>query len=215
MLLDRIVKWLLPRENRFFLYLDSIAKNVVAGADAFAEIRNVQGLERFQEIADRLRRIEHEGDEIAHLLYEEIDKTFVTPIDREDLHALTSTLDDVLDIVEACAGRIVIYKLDRLTDPMRELVRICQESAHEVARCVSLLQDMSQLDEIQVHVVHVNALENEGDKIYRKALEKLFAEQKDPIQLIREKEILDGLEESIDACEDVMDLVRSVVVKNG
>ncbi len=215
MLVDRIVKWLLPRENRFFTYLESIAKNVQLGADVFAELRDAKDPEGFKQIAERLRRIEHEGDEIAHLLYEELDKTFVTPIDREDLHALTSTLDDVLDIFEACAGRIVIYRLPKFTDPMRELVRIAREAAHAVARCISLLRDIGKIDEIQVHVVHVNALENEGDKIYRNALEKLFAEQKDPIELIREKEVLDALEESIDACEDVMDLVRSVVVKNG
>jgi predicted phosphate transport protein (TIGR00153 family) len=214
-LVDRIVKWLQPRENRFFLYLDSIAKNVVAGADVFAELRKAAGPDDFKQVADRLRRIEHEGDEIAHLLYEELDKTFVTPIDREDLHNLTSTLDDVLDMMEACAGRIVIFKLSRFTEPMRELVRIANESAKEIARCITLLRDMSQLDEIQVHVVHVNSLENEGDKVYRKALEALFADVKDPIELIREKEILDGLENTIDACEDVMDLVRSVVVKNG
>lgn len=214
MLLDKLVKWMLPRENRFFLYLDSIAKNVAHGADVFVEFKKAQGMAEFQSIADRLRQIEHEGDEIAHLLYEELDKTFVTPLDREDLHALTSTLDDVLDILEACAGRIVIYKLERMTDSMRELVRICHEAAHEVARCIALLQDLSKADEIQVHVVHVNSLENEADKIYRKALEKLFSEVKDPIELIRQKEVLDALEDSVDACEDVMDLVRSTVVKN-
>lgn len=215
MLIDRLVKWFLPHEGRFFMYLESIAKNVVHGADTFAELREAKGPEGFQQIAERLRRIEHEGDEIAHLLYEELDKTFVTPIDREDLHSLTSTLDDVLDIIESCAVHIVITGLTELTEPMRELVRVAREAAREVAGCVTLLRDLTKADEIQVHVVHVNTLENEGDKIYRKALQVLFATVKDPIQLIREREILDALERSIDACEDVMDLVRSVVVKNG
>ena len=215
MMIDRLIKWLLPREHRFFVYLDSIAKNVGEGADTFAEFRTAKNRDDFQRIAAALRLKEHETDELAHLLYEELDKTFVTPIDREDLHALTSALDDVLDSIEDCAGRIVLYKLPELTDPMRELVRISVESAKEIAKCIPLLQDLGRSDEIQVHVVHVNSLENEADKIHRKELERLFQNTIDPIELIRQKEILDALEDSIDASEDVMDLIRSVVVKNG
>ena len=215
MLIDRVVKWLLPRENRFFVYLNSIAESVGSAADVFAQFRTAQGREDYKKIAEALRLKEHETDEIAHRLYEELDKTFVTPIDREDLHALTSALDDVLDLMEGCSEQIVLYKLENLTDSMRELVRISQEAAHEVAKCVALLQDLSKADELQVHIIHVNSLENEGDKVYRKALEHLFDHTIDPIELVREKEILDALEASIDASEDVMDLIRSVVVKNG
>jgi predicted phosphate transport protein (TIGR00153 family) len=214
-IIDRMVKWLLPRENRFFVYLSSIAKNVDASADVFATFRDAKGPEDFKKIALEMRRREHDTDELAHLLYEELDKTFVTPIDREDLHALTSALDDVLDLMETCAGKIVLFKLPKMTEPMRELVRIGQASAHEVSACISLLQNIDKADDIQVQVIRVNSLENEGDEIYRKALEHLFDTMIDPIELIREKEILDSLETQIDACEDVMDLIRSIVVKNG
>lgn len=214
MFIDRIVRWFLPRENRFFTYLDSIAKGVAGAADIFGELRAAKGPEDYKRISRLLRDKEHEVDELAHLLYEELDKTFVTPIDREDLHALTSAMDDVLDIMEACAAHVVLYKLEKMTPPMHELVRVAQEAAHEVCKCVSLLQDMSRTDEIQPHIIHVNSLENEGDRIYRNALEKLFEVTIDPIELFREKEILDALEASIDACEDVTDLIRSVVVKN-
>jgi predicted phosphate transport protein (TIGR00153 family) len=213
--IDRVVRWLLPRENRFFVYLDSIAKSVAAGADTFGELRTAKGQEDYRKIASSMRQKEHETDDLAHLLYEELDKTFVTPIDREDLHALTSNLDEVMDFMERCSAQIVMYKLERLTDPMREQVRIAQEAVQEMVKCVALLQNVGQLEEIQVHIIHVNSLENEGDKVYRKALEHLFEITIDPTELFREKEILDALEETIDACEDVMDLVRSVVVKNG
>jgi uncharacterized protein Yka (UPF0111/DUF47 family) len=214
-LLDRIVRWLLPRENRFFLYLNSIGKNVARGADVFAELLTAKGPDEFRAVAERLRTVEHEGDEMSHLLYDEIDKTFVTPIDREDLHALTSRLDDVLDSLEAGAGRIVVYRLQALTEPMKGLIRIAHECSHEVARAVTLLEDASRTNEINVIAVRVNSLENEGDNIYRQELERIFASRPDPIELIREKEILDVLEEAIDECEDVIDLVRSVIVKNG
>src|SRR5260221_8394617 len=126
MFLDRAVKWLLPRNDRFFVYMQSIAKSVEEGANIFAEFRTAENREKFIQISERLRRREHETDELAHLLYEELDKTFVTPIDREDLHALTSALDDVMDLIEHCANHIVIYKLQKLTEPMKELLRISQ-----------------------------------------------------------------------------------------
>lgn len=216
MLLDKLVSYLLPQENKFFTYLQSIAKNVQEGADVFGELRNAKSMDDHLKIAERMRRIEHEGDELAHLLYEELDKTFVTPLDREDLHALCSELDSILDVAESCANRIVIFRLGALSEPMRELVRIYQESARAVYRCVLLLSDLSKVDEINTHFVHVNTLENEGDKVYRAELARLFADPpKDTVDFIRQKEILDGLERAVDACEDVMDLMRSVVVKNG
>lgn len=215
MFVDKIVKWFLPRENRFFVYLESIAQGVAAGADVFAQLKTATGRADFEKVAEALHQKEEETDNIAHLLYEELDKTFVTPIDREDLHHITSALDDILDIMEACAAQIVLYKLQTLTEPMKDLIGKVQEASKEVSFCVALLQNVDKLDEIQLHVIRVNSLENEGDKIYRRAMASLFENETDPIELIREKEILDSLESCIDACEDVMDLVRSVVVKNG
>jgi hypothetical protein len=213
--IDRVVKWLLPRENRFFVYLNSVASNVGKAGEIFAELRTAAGPADFARISDTLRQKEHEGDELAHILFEEVDKTFVTPIDREDLHALTSALDDVLDMLYDCAQQIVSYKLQKMTDPMRDLVRVAQEASGELAKCIPLLQDLSRVEELQVLIIRVNALENEGGRIYRRATEQLFERASDAIELFREKQILDALEGSIDACEDVMDLMRSVVAKNG
>jgi uncharacterized protein Yka (UPF0111/DUF47 family) len=215
-LLDRLVKFLMPHENKFFTYLQSIARNVQEAADVFAELRTAKSTDEQLKIAERMRRLEHEGDELAHLLYEELDKTFVTPLDREDLHLLCSELDSILDVAESCANRIVIFRVGTITEPMSELIRIYQESVRAVYRCVCLLSDLSKVDEINTHFVHVNTLENEGDKVYRAELARLFADPpKDTVDFIRQKEVLDGLERSIDACEDVMDILRSVVVKNG
>jgi hypothetical protein len=213
-LLDSAIKWLLPQESKFFVYLTSMGSNVQAAAEVFAELQTAKTKEDFLRISGALRRKEHETDELAHLIYGELDKTFITPIDREDLHALTSALDEVLDSMDRCGNEIVLYKLDKMTDPMRELVRIIQEAAREIAKCVALLSDQSKVDEVQVHVIHVNSLENEGDKVYRKGVEALFDNMIDPIELIRQKEILTSLEDAIDACEDVMDVIRSIMVKN-
>ena len=215
MLIDRIVKWLLPREHRFFVYLNSVSTNVGAAGEIFGELRSAQGPEDFVRIAEAMRRREHETDELSHLLFQEVDKTFVTPIDREDLHALTSALDDVIDLLYDCTQQIVSYKLKKMSEPMRELVRVAQECTAELARLIPLLQDLGRVDEMQISIIRVNALENEAGKIYRRATEQLFENAHDPIELFREKEILDALDSPIDACEDVTNMIRSVVAKNG
>lgn len=215
MLLDKLVKLLLPQENRFFGYLDSLAKNLIVAADEFARLGEAVTTEDFASVSENMRRIEHEADAVAHLVYDELDKTFVTPIDREDLHDLVSALDDIIDLMEECAGLIVIYRVGAMTDAMRDLVRISRESSHAVAHCVQLLRSGDNHKELGVWFVRVHALENEGDTAYRNAVARLFHTPPDPIDLIREKEILDALEKTIDACDDVCDLIHSVVVKHG
>src|SRR5581483_66639 len=123
-----------------------------------------------------LKQIEHECDELAHLLYEELDKTFVTPIDREDLHDLCRALDSVLDVAEGCAARIEIFRLPApFSEPMKEMTRIYAEATKAVVRSVHLLSDLSQSDEINTHFVHIHSLENQADKIYRKELQRLYS----------------------------------------
>jgi uncharacterized protein len=216
MFLDRVVSFFLPKENKFFTYLQQIARTMQRGVETFAEVAGAKGQPDFMRIAEHMRQLEHEGDELAQLLYEDLDKTFVTPFDREDLHALCSALDSILDHAESCANRMFIYKLETLTDPMKQLVRIFKEAATAVTECTFLLPDLAQSDKINMNFVRVHSLENEADLIYRGELQRIFTNPpKDPIELIREKEILDALERAVDATKSVMDLMHSVAVKNG
>lgn len=215
MFIDRLIGYLLPRQAQFFTLLDEIAQSVALAAATFARLAEVDASDGLAAIAQEMRTIEHNTDQLAHRLYEELDKTFVTPIDREDLHSLTSAMDDIVDTMEHGTACITLYRLNRLTDPMRQLVRIAHSTAAEIVGAIGLLRDSGNYAMIQRHVVNVNSLENEGDQIYRKELERLFTERTDPLDLVRQKDILNLLEESIDACEDVMDVIRSVVVKNG
>lgn len=212
---DRVFQWFMPRENKFFELLNAIARNVARGSDCFAQFREAKTREDFARIADELRHIEHEGDSMAHLLYNELDKTFVTPIDREDLHDLCSALDTMLDLMEECAGFIVNYRLESLSPAMCEMVRIAQAAAAEVAVTVAMLDDSKKYAALQVHLIHVHALENEGDGVFRGALGDLFVNVTDAIELIRQKDILEALEATIDASDDVGDLIRSLVMKHG
>lgn len=214
MLLDRIVRLLLPRQDQFFVHLENIAAKlteVVAVFERFVEAPPAE----YAGIASKLRSLEHEADDLSHQLYEELDRTFVTPIDREDLHLLTSSLDDVTDVIEHSAAFIVLYQLPQLTGPMKQLIRLTRLCTEDVVAAVKLLRTLNRTGGLQKLVVNVNSLENQGDEIYRRALQELFVVGHEPADLVRQKDILFCLEEGLDACEDVMDVIRSVVAKNG
>lgn len=213
MLLDRIVQIFLPKQDTFFQQLDAIGRCAARGAACFARFADASP-DQFETLAAELRSIEHEGDQLAHALYDELDKSFVTPIDREDLHDLTAAIDDVLDQMEECGGLIVIYRLAKVTPAMQAMIKLAHDGAVEVAACVALLADPKHHGELQRRFVRVHEIENQGDELYRTEIARLFRDGVDPIELIREKEVLDALEASIDACDDVCDRIRSVVVKN-
>lgn len=213
---NRAVKWLFRPENRFFTYLESISALVCGATEIFDSFRAAKSREQFRQIADSMRLKEQETDELAHTLYDEVDKSYgFTPLDREDMHALARALDDILDAMDSASERIYLFKLLALTEPMLELVRIQCEAVREVAHCVRQLRDLRHIEEIRVHMIHVHSLENEGDKLYRKSLEALFDNISDPIELLRQKEVLDALEDGIDSCENAVHVIRSVAVKNG
>jgi predicted phosphate transport protein (TIGR00153 family) len=214
MLIERIVRFLLPRQGQFFTLLEGLAAKIEAAAAVFGELAEA-GRERLESAAARLKPIETEADQICHQLYQELDKTFVTPIDREDIAALTKALDDVIDDMEHAATFAVLYRFDALTEPMRQLVRITVGAAREVARAVGLLRQFSSPESIRATTIAVHNLENEADIVFRSAVAALFTDGFTPADIIRQKDMLESLEGGVDRCEDAMDVIRSVVVKNG
>jgi predicted phosphate transport protein (TIGR00153 family) len=166
-------------------------------------------------ISGRLKPLETEADQLCHRVYEELDRTFVTPIDREDLAALTKALDDVIDAMEHSAAFAALYRFDTLTEPMRQMIRITVKAATELSRAVGNLRKFNDPESIRGPIVEVHTLENEADSVYRKAVEALFADGVESRDLVRQKDMLFSLEAGVDECEDAMDVIRSVVVKNG
>jgi uncharacterized protein len=215
MLIDKIIRFLLPRQGHFFTLLEEIANKIEAATAVFSELSAVANREQLESVAARLKPIETEADHVCHQIYEELDRTFVTPIDREDLAALTKALDDVIDEMEHAATFAALYRFDCLTEPMRNLVRINVQSAGEVARSVRLLRRFSDAELIRQPTIAVHTLENEADVLFRGAVASLFTDGVAPAEMIRQKDILESLEIGVDRCEDAMDVIRSVVVKNG
>jgi len=204
-LLSRI----LPREETFFDTFVELAENIHAGAKALVEM-----LENYTDPAgqaERIKDIEHKGDNITHQLMTRLNQTFITPIDREDIHELSSKIDDVLDLTDAAASRLVIYNVDRILPGVADLARILLRATEEVVSAVRVLEKQ---DHVLDHCIEINRLENEADRLCRKLIAQLFDEEKDPVQIIKWKEIIEVLETATDKCEDVANVIESVVLKS-
>ncbi len=172
-------------------------------------------MENFQDPvaqARRIKDIEHVGDGITHDIVRKLNQTFITPIDREDIHDLASAMDDILDLVEAVADRFVVFKVARPTEPAIKLANILYQSAVAVGAGVDRLgQPHTDLSEC---CVRINSLENEADRIMRDAISRLFEEEKDPIAVIKWKEIYENFEEGTDRCEDVANVLERIALKH-
>ncbi len=200
---------LIPRDTSFFRMFSEMSDNLITGArllvNLFAEYQDVE--RKIEEI----RRIEHEGDELTHAILTKLNQTFITPFDREDIHQLASKLDDVLDFINAACARIVMYRITSPPPAAAELAKIILMQCQELQRAVSLMQKNG---DILGHCVEINRLENEADMVSQQAIAKLFEGEKDPINLIKIKELLEFLERATDKAEDVADVLETVVLKN-
>jgi predicted phosphate transport protein (TIGR00153 family) len=206
----------LPREMLFFDLLEQHADNVVAGAKMLEEcLESARSMDDMYLASKRIHEVEHQGDEYTHRILERLNKTFITPLDREDIFDLTSRLDDVLDYVDAVAKRLVTFRISHPTAYSIELSRVVYASSVEVAAGVRLLRDLRKSDAILKVCAKINQLENEADQVMRDALHDLFDGQKplEPIEVIKWKDLYEHLEIATDKCEDVANVFESVLVK--
>jgi predicted phosphate transport protein (TIGR00153 family) len=199
-----------PRQDRFYTLFDEAAANVRRGAELLVEM-----LANYSEVRNKAREIkavEHVGDELTHDTYALLNRTFVTPLDREDIARLASSLDDILDLVEASADDFVVTGVSEPTASAMEMAQIIAQAAVKVQEAVRLLPDRRSHSKIRELVTEINTLENEGDRVYRTAMEELYKAQ-DPIYIIKWKQIYDHLERAIDRCEDVADELQGILLK--
>jgi len=163
--------------------------------------------------AELVKAAEHAGDEITHAVIERLHQTFITPIDRGDIHELISRMDDVLDLVEASAERIWLYELRAMEPDARELTDVLEKAVVEMGAAVRGLRDLRDRPRLLAHCTEINRLENVGDQLLRRAMARLFRESRDPIHVVKWKEIYDYLENAIDRCEDVANVIEGVALE--
>jgi hypothetical protein len=166
-----------------------------------------------EEHAKEIKRVEHLGDEITHTVIERLHQTFITPIDREDIHELVSRMDDVLDLVEATSERLWLYDVRQIEPEAVEMAAVLLKAVVEMAAAVRGLRDLKDRPRLIAHCTEINRLENEGDALLRRAVARLFRESTDPIHVLKWKEIFDYLEDAIDRCEDVANVLEGVALE--
>ena len=203
---------LLPHDASFFSHFEQQGRKTVEGCRAFLEM--VENPTNLEQRAERVKQIEHECDEITHAVVEGLHRTFITPIDRNDIHRLITKMDDIMDMVEAAADRLALYDLPKMTPEVGDLARCLVSSAEHVLSAVSGIRDLGKQNAILQHCIEINRLENVADSILRGALVRLFREEKDPIAIIKWKEIYETLESATDRCEDVANIIEGVVLEN-
>ncbi len=204
--------WLVKKEEAFFDMFERATKNLVASVQVFAAaIKDFRQLERGVQQLDEL---EHEGDIITHEIMDRLNRTFITPIDRDDIHSIAAGIDDVLDLTEEVADRIYLYKLGKPTDYLVQLALILEQSVLEVAKAITSLRDLKRPRRILDYAIEINRLENEADMLLKHAMVQLFDSAASPLEVIKWKEVYESLEKAIDKCEDMAVVIESVVVKN-
>jgi len=205
------VRWFLPKNNIFLDFFARSAENIVSGVALFRELLgDVEG--RAGKV-EQLKEIEHQGDRITHQTLAKLNTTFITPFDREDIHTLITRMDDILDATDAAASRLIIYRVGEAPAALTRLADLLVQSAGQVREAVVTLHDRRRRQTALSSCVEINRLENEADSVHRKALAELFSGATDAIQLIKLKELYSFMEEATDRCEDVANVIESIIIK--
>jgi predicted phosphate transport protein (TIGR00153 family) len=199
----------IPREEKFFDLFIEDAQNVLAGARLLEEL--FRSYDQRERIASQLRDLEHRGDTISHDIGQKLETTFITPFDREDIQELISRLDDVIDFIEEVADTCILYKIDEPTPAVIAQAEIVVKQTEEIVRALEKLRGFKGL---APHWIEIHRLENEGDRVARQAIADLFTNGTDPIEIIKWKDMYGLLEDTIDSCEDVANVIERIVVKH-
>ena len=204
---------LLPRETSFFDFFEEHAALTIEGTKEFLSM--VSTAANIPAKCRRISDIEHETDTITHRCVEALHKTFITPIDRDQIHRLITRMDDVMDFVEAAAERIELYEITTMTNDVRDLADVLHRSAQQVEGAVRGLRDLKDTHATLKLCIDISRLENEADASLRRSVARLFKEEKDPIVVIKWKEIYENLEDASDRCEDVANIIEGVILEHG
>ena len=202
----------IPREEKFFDLFESSAHNIVEASQVLKQL--VDTWENVEPRVEEIRELEHKGDSITHEVIARLHRTFVTPFDREDIAALTKSLDDVMDFIDAAAGAMLLYKVDRPGQRARELADIIIQATAEVEKAVLVLRHKAKLKQILERCVEMNRLENMADVVYRAAIAELFEDSTDMAHVIKWREIYEHMEGATDRCEDVANVLEGVALKH-
>jgi predicted phosphate transport protein (TIGR00153 family) len=215
MSLNSIFQYFVPKDKKvFFPLFEQAASNVVAMATILVEAVNSTNTGTQEELFRQIDKLENKGDELTHQIYLELGKNFITPFDREDIHALATAIDDVADYIHGAANRMALYKIDDFNEHIRKLSDLILQAAGDLEKAVRELKDLRNVRAIADSCIRINSVENQADYVFDRAVADLFLYETDAIRLIKYKEILAALETATDMCEDAANVMESILVKN-
>jgi predicted phosphate transport protein (TIGR00153 family) len=203
-----------PSTGKFFEAFSEATSNLVTISARLKDLVQANDDATRENIVREIRDLEHVGDEITHRLFIELSNNFITPFDREDIHMLASALDDIADFINGAASRISLYKFVDTDPVIASIVGVLNRQTTEIHQAVANLKNMKNAQRVREAIIRINDLENEADSTFELAIARLFSEEKDPIALIKKKEILSVIETATDKCEDVANVIESILVKN-
>ncbi|GAA4332327.1 DUF47 family protein [Mucilaginibacter gynuensis] len=215
MSLNSIFQYFVPKDKKvFFPLFEQASNNVVAMATILVEAVNLNNVATKEELFKQIDKLENKGDEITHQIYLELGKNFITPFDREDIHALATAIDDVADYIHGAANRMSLYRIDAPNDHISKLSELILQASIDLEKAVRELKDLKNVRNIADSCIRINSVENQADYVFDRAVADLFLYEKDAIQLIKYKEIYAALETATDMCEDAANVMESILVKN-
>lgn len=214
MKLDQMIRKILPRDDKFFSFLEESTQNLLVAADLMKKLTGARNVKLQKQIVNEIKDLEHRGDSVTHKIFSELNSTFVTPLDREDIHVLASALDDILDHIDGSAQRVVLYNIKKCPPEVIRLSDVLYLSVEELRRGIGLMRDLRQIERLNEVIHKVNQYENDADSIFDQAVADLFKKERNPIQIIKLKEIYVGLETATDKCEDAANVLEGILIKH-
>jgi predicted phosphate transport protein (TIGR00153 family) len=213
MSLNRIFQFLIPKDKKFFPLFEEASHNLVELAITLDEAVNASAAER-EKLFLRIGELENKGERITRQTYDELNRNFITPFDREDIYALTTALDDVGDFIHGAASRMKLYQVEKITKSIRRLTEINLEACQHIETAVKQLKNLKNIKKIKEACIKINKLENKSDDVYDKAVSDLFENENDAKNIIKYKEVLSALETATDKCKSVANILESITVKH-
>lgn len=210
---NSIVKLFMPKDRVFYSLFEDVAANLVEMGKVLVELVETKDMEIRKNKVHLIERLEHKNDDYTHRIFVELGQNFITPFDREDIHYLASTLDDVADYIHGSAKRIDMYKVIEINDSVRKLADLINQGVLELARAIPELRTMSNMRAITDACVKINSLENHADDIYDRAIADLFELESNAVELIKMREIYQALEIATDKCEDSANVIETIIIK--
>jgi predicted phosphate transport protein (TIGR00153 family) len=215
MKIDRILKWFFPKEDIFFNLFDRSILEVQKASLELTRLEKVSRWDEVPDLAEKIHAIEHVGDDLIYEVMTKLHSTFVTPIDRLDITDLSTAIDDILDLIDDAARRVVIYKIAPVPKGFGEMSHHIHEAVGVLKGGVELLRDLSKGETIRKISKQVHEIESRGDAVYYRCLKEVYSDEKDPIRIMQLKEILEDLESALDKCEDAANILERIVLQNG